>query len=376
MLNVLSCLLSEMSRLPIFVCYCRLDSRLHKIIEEAISDYSNTINMGGEHSDVEFVCQKCPEHTISTTFEELAKHIKVEHISDLNIMHATKRFIKDHVTFEEKLTLEDSTEIDSIKQSSERVLRSFCCPFCASVFSSTIRLSHHISQHVEVNINVGIICCEVQYTERESFFKHLQESHVICRENNVNNICRTCGFSADSHNALQTHIVGEHANDQDRKKGKDISKLPKDSTRNQKYIPVTCPKCRKVFSNKYHMLIHLKSHSEISRYICELCEKTYSNASNLSKHKKLVHQGILSFVCQFCGEAFPSRQTRDTHSRIHSGDAPFHCDYCTKNFRSKQTLQRHIEMHLDIRKYACHFCPKKFRKGSHLIYHISTHERK
>lgn len=332
--------------------------------------------MGGENSDVEFVCQKCPEHPISTTSEELAAHIEVEHISDLNVMHATEHFVKDYVTFVEKLTLEEPTDIYSSKEQSERVLRSYCCPFCASVFSSTIRLNHHISQHVEVNINAVIICCEVQYTVRETFIKHLQESHVICREDNVINICRTCGFSAGNHNSLETHIIDKHAQEQDRKKSKEINKSVKDSTRLQKYVPVACPECHKVFSNKYHMLTHMKSHSEITRYICVLCEKSYSNASNLSKHKKIVHKGILNFFCQFCGEAFPSRQTRDTHSKIHNGDAPFHCDYCTKSFRSKQTLQRHIEMHLDIRKYACHFCPKKFRRGSHLIYHISTHERK
>lgn len=332
--------------------------------------------MGGEHSDVEFVCQKCPEHPISTTSEELAEHIEVQHISDLNIIDATGHFIKDYVTFVEKLTMEDPADIDSDKEPSERVLRSYCCPFCASVFSSTVRLSHHISQHVEVNINTEIICCEVQYTERESFIKHLQGSHVICREDHVTNICRTCGFSADNHDALQTHIIDEHTNVQDRKKAKEISKQLKGSSKRQKYISIACPECHKVFSNKYHMLAHLKGHSEITRYICELCDKTYSNASNLSKHKRLVHKGILSFVCQFCGEAFPSRQTRDTHSRIHTGESPFHCDYCSKSFRSKQTLQRHIEMHLDIRKYACLFCPKKFRKGSHLMYHVSTHERK
>lgn len=356
------------------MCYFRLDSTLRKTIEGTISEYSNTIKMGGEHSDVEFVCQKCPQHPISTTFEELAEHIEVEHISDLNIMDATEHFIKDYVTFVEKLSLEDATDIDSNNEPSERVLRSYCCPFCSSVFSSTIRLSHHISQHVEVNIYEGIICCQVQYTERESFIKHLQTLHVVCREDNETTICRTCGFSADTHDALQTHIIHEHTNE--RKNGKTISKLLKDSTKHQKYIPVACPECHKVFSNKYHMLSHLKGHSEIARYICEICTKTYSNASNLSKHKRIVHQGILSFICHFCGEAFPSRQTRDTHSRIHSGEAPFHCDYCTKSFRSKQTLQRHIEMHLDIRKYACHFCPKKFRKGSHLTYHLSTHERK
>lgn len=356
------------------MCYFRLDSTLRKTIEKTIRDYLNTINMGGEYSDVEFVCQKCPEHPISSTSQGLVEHIELKHISDLNIMNATEHFIKDYVTFVEKLTLEDPTDIDSSKESPERVLRSYCCPFCASVFSSTIRLSHHISHHVE--INAGITCCLVRYTERESFIKHLQESHVICREDNVTNICRTCGYSADTQDALQTHIIDEHANEQDRKKGKEISKLLKDSTIHQKYISVACPECHKVFSNKYHMLTHLKRHSEITIYICELCEKTYSNASNLSKHKRLVHRGILSFICRFCGEAFPSRQTRDTHSRIHSGDAPYHCDYCTKSFRSKQTLQRHIEMHLDIRKYACHFCPKKFRKGSHLMYHISTHERK
>lgn len=332
--------------------------------------------MGGAHSDIEFVCQKCPEHPISTSSLNLSKHIVVEHISDLIIKDAIEHFIKDYITFVEKLTLEDTTDIEYIKESSGRVLRSYCCPFCASVFSSMTRLSHHISQHVEVNINTGITCCEIQYVEREPFIKHLQETHVICRDDNFTNICRTCGLLADSHDALQTHIVDKHGNEHDKKKSKEIRKSSKVSNVNQKYIPVACPECDKVFSNKYHMITHLKGHSEITRYICEMCEKTYSNSSNLSKHIKIVHKGLLSFVCQFCGEAFPSRQSRETHARIHSGDTPFHCDYCTKNFRSKQTLQRHIEMHLDIRKYACQLCPKKFRRRSHLIYHISTHEKK
>ncbi|TLD07394.1 hypothetical protein PgNI_10108 [Pyricularia grisea] len=52
-----------------------------------------------------------------------------------------------------------------------------------------------------------------------------------------------------------------------------------------------------------------------------------------------------SLRCEHCGETFLRKEHRDRHLRRHSGIKPFQCDVCDKSFARKDTLLRHSTIH-------------------------------
>lgn len=318
---------------------------------------------------MEFVCQKCREKPALATVLSLAQHIQYEHPDDVRGDTTVNTFITNYVTFEQTLVEYSDKETSSDKKEKARVvLPTLLCPFCGDVFSSPTRLVYHLNQHVDVSIDDGVVCCDLLYSEKKSFARHLQAAHVD-RVDDARKKVQGSRLSAPEDNKIKENSI-ENNKQRKSKQGK-----KQQSPNNQKYIPVACPECGKSFSNKYNMLVHRRGHAGAASFPCDRCRRTYRNQGSLSNHKKLVHEGILNYTCSECGEAFPTRSARDVHHRLHTGDTPYKCDYCEKAYRAKNTLARHVEIHLDVRKYVCEICSKKFRKKSHLDYHAKTHKK-
>ncbi|XP_039757694.1 zinc finger protein 585B-like isoform X1 [Pararge aegeria] len=349
-------------------------------VRTLLADYFDQLKIDKENADLEYVCQFCANYPTSKSIEELTDHLKSIHGTELQTKQSVKDFVRDNITFEEALIMDkDDSDVESARNEPESgnapkelKLQDYCCPFCESVFSSPSRLVYHLNKHIEISIANGIVCCELLYENKLSFVAHLQDVHVSRMPDK--NTCKSCGKISSDFDELQAHINEDHPESNDFNEPKTILHV---GTR-QKYIPVNCPKCNKTFSNKYNLRVHdLRSHlGEQSTFTCDKCNKSYKSQGSLNYHHKIYHEGILKYLCSLCGEAFPTRGTRNIHARIHTGAKPFECYHCGKSYRAKNTLHRHMDMHLDIRNYACSLCPKKFRKRTHLNSHLRTHEKK
>ncbi|KAJ2938570.1 hypothetical protein O0L34_g13068 [Tuta absoluta] len=305
-----------------------------------------SLNIDDENqTNMKYVCLKCPEEPSSETLEDFNKHVLLVHAKEAENEESLEEFLKENTTFEEQLSMDDTDIHMESDEETLVALPELHCPFCVSVFSASRRLLHHLNQHSEENIENIFICCNTSYSDKIEYVKHLQEKHSNAV---ISTNCKSCGYTGKTIEDLQEHITEAHGDNDKPKEKKDNKKK---STKNQKYIPVPCPECNQMFSNKYRMQIHLKRHTVTERYVCDQCDKSYSNLGNLTVHRKVVHEGILKIHCSVCGEAFPSRATRDAHLLIHTNERPFTCEFCNKSFTTKLTLTRHLEMHLDIRKF-------------------------
>lgn len=79
-----------------------------------------------------------------------------------------------------------------------------------------------------------------------------------------------------------------------------------------------CPKCENFFGEwdalKSHMALNHKETLLSSKYVfqCHLCDKTFSQNSNLKTHLKS-HDRVVSFICDVCGEGFALKHHLKRH---------------------------------------------------------------
>lgn len=52
---------------------------------------------------------------------------------------------------------------------------------------------------------------------------------------------------------------------------------------------------------------------------CDECNKSFTEWSNLSQHKRFIHRKVLSFMCEQCGKAFAKASCLRRHSITHTG---------------------------------------------------------
>ena len=69
--------------------------------------------------------------------------------------------------------------------------------------------------------------------------------------------------------------------------------------------------------------------------VCNLCNKLFSNQSNLGKRIKSVHEKM-KFKCEICGKEFSQKDDLQRHKKaVHSKSIEFKCTVCERKFSRK-----------------------------------------
>ena len=76
---------------------------------------------------------------------------------------------------------------------------------------------------------------------------------------------------------------------------------PQPSSRNQGF---TCEYCGKVYCRKYVLKIHMRTHTGFKPLRCKVCDKSFSDPSNMKKHVKLHETDDTVHRCRHCGRNF------------------------------------------------------------------------
>ena len=120
-------------------------------------------------------------------------------------------------------------------------------------------------------------------------------------------------------------------------------------------VPTThhfCKLCRKMFTTKLSLQLHLRMHSGEKRYKCKVCDKGFANSWDLTKHMR-IHTGEKPYKCNVCERGFAQSGNLSMHMRIHTGEKPFECSVCAKTFAQSSILYKHKTIHTGQKRFQC-----------------------
>lgn len=107
---------------------------------------------------------------------------------------------------------------------------------------------------------------------------------------------------------------------------------------------------------------------------CPYCTDVFRSGKEAEKHVKSQHPGKKPYVCNECNKTFTDPSNLNHHKIIHTGKKPYKCNFCVKEFNQKVELTFHMRKHHTYEKpYKCDFCGKEFASNSELTLHMRRH---
>jgi uncharacterized Zn-finger protein len=119
-----------------------------------------------------------------------------------------------------------------------------------------------------------------------------------------------------------------------------------------------CHICKKRFSRKLHLDIHMASHSDSRPFVCDSagCGKTFKISDALRRHSKQHNSDRPRYRCTWenCGQEFLSKLGLRNHHGTHNKEKPFRCDLCGAFFARKELLSLHQNgVHFGKKPWIC-----------------------
>ncbi|XP_028163311.1 zinc finger protein 100-like [Ostrinia furnacalis] len=173
------------------------------------------------------------------------------------------------------------------------------------------------------------------------------------RHRRYNKACDVCLKVFDRVGDLKRHLI-EHII---------RSTLAKTPVSRNGTLNIQCEVCQvETFTKVDRYKAHLREHAKLTLYKCTFCDKSFSDSSNFSKHKKI--HGTKYLQCDLCHRKFNSKKMITLHMEYHNKNAPVTCQYCDKVFYFESMLNKHIKCaHTKqlSNRFRCRFCHDYFK---------------
>ncbi|ELT99123.1 hypothetical protein CAPTEDRAFT_164570 [Capitella teleta] len=107
------------------------------------------------------------------------------------------------------------------------------------------------------------------------------------------------------------------------KEGEPLDLLPKSLYSSKSAKGHMCIYCGKLYSRKYGLKIHLRTHTGYKPLKCKVCQRPFGDPSNLNKHIRLHAEGATPYRCPHCGKVLVRRRDLERHIRSrHPNESP------------------------------------------------------
>ena len=262
----------------------------------------------------------------------------------------------------EDSTLQTQIEFDLAAPKTERIFRKGgrVCKFCSKVFSKLSNLNRHMKV-AHQGLRFQCLVCTKKFTCKESLSLHSKVFHEGLR-------CSTCSLLFDTRDDLTAHQDGQCTGEKARQEA------------------VKCEKCGKTYSRLSNLNRHMRMAHKGMIYSCEFCSRGYRSKDGLLEHQRNIHS---LYKCSKCDTICESEMELKNHMEsIHSekympkvlrnAGGPSGrkrvrrkatCEHCGKVYSDQSKLNHHVlVIHKHVR-HQCEICDKSFASKSQLRIH-------
>ncbi|XP_049767996.1 zinc finger protein 691-like [Schistocerca cancellata] len=95
-----------------------------------------------------------------------------------------------------------------------------------------------------------------------------------------------------------------------------------------------CVYCGKLYSRKYGLKIHIRTHTGYKPLKCKVCLRAFGDPSNLNKHVRLHAEGQTPYRCDLCGKVLVRRRDLERHLKSR------HCTWGRHDTSCDEVTQR------------------------------------
>ncbi|CAH2037867.1 unnamed protein product, partial [Iphiclides podalirius] len=211
----------------------------------------------------------------------------------------------------------------------------------------TVRnLKEHITRHQPINDKKCIKCkmCDKLFSSYSARYRHHKVKHLGIKQH-----CDICNKDVSS---LRVHQLVVHKTEE---------------------LPYECVPCGRRFISQSTLDMHTTVHTKNRPYECDQCEKKFRNKITMIQHIRQVHDKERSHLCQFCSKSFFKKYHLQIHLRSHTKEKPYECVECKKRFASRSSLKNHQLIHSDVKMFGCTLCDMTFSKPGYLRNHMVSH---
>ena len=131
------------------------------------------------------------------------------------------------------------------------------------------------------------------------------------------------------------------------KAGEPLDLLPRSLYMNKSRKGHLCIYCGKLYSRKYGLKIHLRTHTGYKPLKCKVCLRPFGDPSNLNKHIRLHAEGDTPYRCEYCGKVLVRRRDLERHIKSRHPDK---CEVTDQGETDGIEVrhERYLNEHLDI----------------------------
>nr|XP_015919471.2 zinc finger protein 43 isoform X2 [Parasteatoda tepidariorum] len=117
------------------------------------------------------------------------------------------------------------------------------------------------------------------------------------------------------------------------------------------------------------MVAHIKSHTHVEIFECEICGDRFASKKTLQKHY-ITHK--THFICEHCNKKFVDPVRLRSHICFNP-EENYTCETCGKEFVHQSRYMKHVATHSEEKVFTCKYCSKSFQHKRNLTRHMTTH---
>ncbi|XP_013169153.1 PREDICTED: zinc finger protein 235-like isoform X1 [Papilio xuthus] len=219
---------------------------------------------------------------------------------------------------------------------------------CEQCGKTVVNLEKHSRLHKSVDERKCFKCeeCDKSFSSLSARYRHYRTKHL-----GIKSHCDICDKDVVD---LRSHTLMMH---------------------NAEDMQYVCIPCGKRFISQSVLDLHSTIHTKQLAYACDICDKKFRCKITMMSHKRQVHDKEKSHLCQFCSKGFFKKYHLQVHLRSHTKEKPYQCQDCKKYFTTRNSLKTHQFIHTGVKMFACSLCDMTFANPGYISAHMRIHTK-